>query len=197
MNRSRLAALGAGTALLLAACSSAGTSPGWTYPPVALSEPSATPTAVPATPTAAPATPTAVPATPTPEPPTPEPVLGTKDSPRVIEVTMGNFFFEPGAIAVHEGETIRFVVANPTTIMHELVVGDAEEQEHHAMEMAAAAAHDDGHDHMMAEPNELEVEPGATAELVWTFDHAGEFLLGCHVEGHWEAGMQGAIAVES
>lgn len=191
--------LGAALILALAACTPAAAQPTWTFPPAGSPVDEAEAEAE----TAAPATPAPPIETPAPPSAAPEPVAspavvpGTADAPRVIDVTMGNFFFEPGAISVQAGETIRFVAHNPTTIMHELVIGDAEEQEHHAMEMAEAMAHADGDDHMMAEPNELEVEPGETSELVWTFDEPGEFLLGCHVAGHWEAGMQGAVTVES
>lgn len=198
MNRTKLVVLGSATVLILAACSSAGTSPNWTYAPEAAVAPAAAPAApatAPASPTPIPATP--IPATPTPQPPTSEPALGTKDAPRVIGVTMGNFFFEPGSITVHAGETIRFVITNPTEIAHEMVIGTAEEQEHHAQEMAAGMDHEQMGDHDdAAEPNELEVEAGETGELVWTFDQAGEFLLGCHVAGHWEAGMKGTVEVE-
>jgi len=180
MKRPFLISLGVAAALALAACSSGGgASPTWTFPP-------GSPTAVPATATPIPATPTAAP-TPSPTPLT----LGTEDAPRVIEVTMGNFFYEPESVTVHVGETIRFVVQNPTTIEHELVLGTAEEQEHHAMEMAEGMA---GHD-MADEPNEVEVEPGDSVDLVWTFDEPGEILMGCHVAGHWEAGMQATIEV--
>ena len=182
MKRPILVTLGVAAALAMAACTSGGAGP--------------SPTPLP-TPTAVPATATPVPATATPAPtPSPTPMtLGTEDAPRVIEVSMGNFFYEPETLTVHLGETIRFVIENPTTIEHEVVIGTAEEQEHHAMEMAEGT---DGHDeeHSMGdEPNEVEVEPGETVELVWTFDELGEILMGCHVTGHYEAGMVGTIEV--
>lgn len=188
MNRPTLVTLGVASALAMAACTSAGAGPTWTFPP--------------GSPTAAPATATPVPATATPAPtPSPTPItLGTEDAPRVVEVSMGNFFYEPETLTVQLGETIRFVIENPTTIDHELVIGTAEEQEHHAMEMAEGMeGHDEGGEgHGMAdEPNEVEVEPGETVELVWTFDELGELLMGCHVVGHYEAGMVGTVEVVS
>ena len=43
---------------------------------------------------------------------------------------------------------------------------------------------------------EVEVAPGETATLVYTFDEPGELLYGCHVPGHYAAGMVGTITVE-
>ncbi|MEO5918651.1 MAG: multicopper oxidase domain-containing protein, partial [Candidatus Limnocylindrales bacterium] len=79
--------------------------------------------------------------------------------------------------------------------------GDAAEQEHHALDMAAGmdthAMETMAPGMPMAEPNELEVGPGETAELAWTFDEAGEQFMACHIAGHLEAGMQSAIEVVS
>ncbi|MEA2026476.1 MAG: plastocyanin/azurin family copper-binding protein [Chloroflexota bacterium] len=41
----------------------------------------------------------------------------------------------------------------------------------------------------------MSLEPGVSVEVVATFDEAGEMLIGCHVPGHWEAGMRGTITV--
>ena len=38
-------------------------------------------------------------------------------------------------------------------------------------------------------------QPGKTGELVWRFTKAGKFDFACLVPGHFEAGMQGKIAV--
>lgn len=34
-----------------------------------------------------------------------------------------------------------------------------------------------------------DIEPGATGTLTFTFTEAGEFMLACHVPGHFEGGM--------
>jgi uncharacterized cupredoxin-like copper-binding protein len=41
----------------------------------------------------------------------------------------------------------------------------------------------------------LTVPPGETRHLTWTFDEPGLVLYGCHVLGHWAAGMRGTIVV--
>jgi Cu+-exporting ATPase len=99
--------------------------------------------------------------------------------------------FIPGDITVQQGETIAFVVTNTGVVPHEFVVGDAHEQEHHAEDMAAGKAHDDG------SGNAITLAPGETRTLLYTFDEPGELLIGCHVPGHYDAGMRATIAVES
>jgi uncharacterized cupredoxin-like copper-binding protein len=45
------------------------------------------------------------------------------------------------------------------------------------------------------EPEGIGVDPGQTRELVYTFAEAGESIAGCHVVGHYAAGMKATIAV--
>ena len=47
------------------------------------------------------------------------------------------------------------------------------------------------HDHA----NSVSVEPGQTKTLELTFARAGTLEVGCHVPGHWDAGMRGTITV--
>jgi P-type Cu+ transporter len=98
--------------------------------------------------------------------------------------------FIPGEIRVQQGETIAFVVTNTGVVPHEFVIGDAHEQEHHAEDMAAGKTHDDG------DGNAMELAPGETRTLLYTFDKPGELLIGCHLPGHYDAGMRGTIVVE-
>jgi uncharacterized cupredoxin-like copper-binding protein len=123
--------------------------------------------------------------------------LATVEAPRDIVVSMtDDLRFDPGTIAVAEGETIRFLLDNPTAAPHDFLIGDAEEQVHHAEEMAMGEAHDDaGVEDAGGLPGAVTLAPGESAEVLATFDQAGELLIGCHVPGHWEAGMRGAIAV--
>jgi P-type Cu+ transporter len=98
--------------------------------------------------------------------------------------------FNPGDITVQEGETVAFTVTNSGTVDHEFVIGDEATQEEHESEMADEGEHGD------AETNAVEVAPGETKTLVYTFNEAGELLYGCHVPGHYDAGMLGTITVE-
>jgi uncharacterized cupredoxin-like copper-binding protein len=106
---------------------------------------------------------------------------------RVVEVTTTDGLrFEPSSIDVAAGETISFVVSNPGQVPHEFVIGDQAFQVEHAEEMAGGVGM------MHGEPNLVSVDAGETKELTWTFSTAMEGLeFGCHVPGHYEAGMVG------
>jgi uncharacterized cupredoxin-like copper-binding protein len=109
---------------------------------------------------------------------------------RTVEVAATDALrFEPAAITVQAGERVRFVVTNTGTVDHEFYVGDEAAQKEHEQEMAGGGMmHDD--------PNGIEVPAGETAELEISFDAPAELLIGCHVLGHWAAGMKATLTVE-
>jgi uncharacterized cupredoxin-like copper-binding protein len=114
---------------------------------------------------------------------------GTED--RVIEVTqLDEMRFDPASVQVKAGETIRFEVSNAGQTTHEFVLGDAAFQADHEEEMAAM-----GGAPMVNEPNAIAVEPGQTGTVVWTFTESGTLEYGCHVPGHYPAGMTGQLTV--
>lgn len=109
---------------------------------------------------------------------------------RTIEVAAGDpFKFKPDKLELKPGETVTFVVSNEGDQVHEFVLGDRDYQESHEEAMAAGAMHHDG--------NAVTVGPGETQKLTWTFPRKGEVLYGCHVQGHYEAGMVGAIRISA
>jgi P-type Cu+ transporter len=100
--------------------------------------------------------------------------------------------FVPGDIDVQTGETIAFVLTNSGALQHEFVLGDAHVQEDHAASMDARHG---GHEH--DEGYAIELEPGETKTLIYTFEEPGTLYYGCHVPGHYDAGMVGTITVTS
>ena len=109
---------------------------------------------------------------------------------RTVEVkATAPFRFDPDDLELKAGETVTFVVSNEDDIVHEFVIGDRAYQDAHEEEMAAGAMHHEG--------NAVTVEPGDTQELTWTFSAEGEVLYGCHVAGHYDQGMVGAIDVSA
>lgn len=95
---------------------------------------------------------------------------------------------EPASMTVRAGQPVRFRVTNTGAIEHEFFLGDEAAQAAHEEEMAhGGMAHD--------EPYGVSVEPGQTKELVFTFA-PGEWLAGCHVPGHYPAGMKAKINVQ-
>jgi uncharacterized cupredoxin-like copper-binding protein len=112
---------------------------------------------------------------------------------RVIEVSANDdLSFTPAVIDIAAGEVITFRVTNEAAIAHDFTLGDAETQEEHEVEMASMAGMA-----MADEPNGFGIEPGETKELTWHFTEAGELLIGCHVPGHYGAGMKADISVST
>jgi uncharacterized cupredoxin-like copper-binding protein len=115
---------------------------------------------------------------------------------RTIQIaTTDQFRFTPSDITVREGETVAFVITNTSNAPHEFVIGDEAVQHAHEEEMAAG---DEGMDNDMVDgqPYAVDVAPGETATLVYTFGKPGTVLIGCHVPGHYAAGMTGTITIE-
>jgi len=109
---------------------------------------------------------------------------------RTIHVTMGDDLrFRPDRIQVREGETVRLRVRNAGKGQHELVMGSRRDLDEHAQLMLKfpGMSHDEAH--------MVHVAPGRTGEIVWTFNRPGEFVYGCLVGGHFQAGMAGRIQV--
>lgn len=110
-----------------------------------------------------------------------------------IEVSLTDALkIEPAAMTVPAGVPVTFVVTNTGTAFHEFVLGDAEVQAEHEAEMAESGGMSMPED----EPNAVGVDPGQTKELTFTFPEAGQTLAGCHVVGHYNAGMKATITVE-
>jgi len=75
------------------------------------------------------------------------------------------------------------------------VIGNEAVQEEHEDEMTEGE--DEAMDEMGGRPYAVDVPPHATVTLVYTFDEPGSLIFGCHVAGHYAAGMRGVITVES
>ena len=113
---------------------------------------------------------------------------GDADQTITIQAT-DELTYDPDTVEVQAGETITFEIENTGSVDHEFVIGSAEWQEEHEEEMQSEDM-EMGH-----EPNEVEVPAGETASLTWHFTDAGTTQFGCHVPGHFPAGMVGTITV--
>jgi len=119
--------------------------------------------------------------------------VDSADASRVIEITaLDNFTFEPASVAITAGDTVTFRVTNVGVIPHDFTLGDSATQDSHDAEMAEMVGME-VHD----ESNAIGLEPGETKEMTWHFTEAGEILFGCHVPGHYAAGMKGDITIEA
>jgi uncharacterized cupredoxin-like copper-binding protein len=116
---------------------------------------------------------------------TPTPASATR-----IEVTLTDAMrIEPDPITVPAGVAVTYVVTNTGQIDHEFMLGDEAAQADHEMEMLEPGAM--AHDHSYV----ILVKPGETRELVFTFGAPGQMLAGCHIPGHYPAGMKSTVAV--
>lgn len=113
---------------------------------------------------------------------------------RVVELTVSaDARFTPDRIEVRTGETIRFVIENPTASDHEMFIGPADEQDrHHAQHVGApvpdqAAVPHFGYGKFLPAFGD--------AVLDYTFSQAGEVLIGCHLPGHYEGGHVATVVV--
>ena len=112
---------------------------------------------------------------------------------RRIEIDMTDNAYDPETVEVTSGERVTFVFTNDGEAVHEAYIGTAEDQEAHAEEMAGGDG--GGHDMDGSGGEALEVEPGDTGELTYTFEDSGEYLIGCHQPGHYEDGMRLSVEI--
>jgi len=133
------------------------------------------------------------------------------DVSRTVEVRLQDNFFAPEDINVRTGETIRFVLINDGAFVHEFNIGTPEMHVAHQMEMAMMVQHgvlepdkinrhmmemDMGNGQMMKhdDPNSILLEPGDTAEVIWTFSDATVLEFACNIPGHYDSGMAGLFS---
>jgi uncharacterized cupredoxin-like copper-binding protein len=127
-----------------------------------------------------------------------------------VRVVMNDHFrYRPSAIMVPAGRRVTFVVTNAGKLPHEFILGDRATQLEHERQMREAGPTAGGHSHLHSHgptdhvghtdhaghADALTVPPGQTRRLTWTFHDPGIVLYGCHVLGHWAAGMRGTIVV--
>ncbi len=131
---------------------------------------------------------------------------------RTVQVAMYDNYYEPEEITAKAGETVRFVVTNKGQLVHEFNLGtpamhaahqdemqmmvdhgvlEADKINHHMMNVDMGGGHVMKHD----DPNSVLLEPGQTADVVWSFpdDASVDLEFACNVPGHYDAGMQGEI----
>jgi len=113
---------------------------------------------------------------------------------RVVELSMEEMHFIPDRIEVKAGELVAFVVTNPNDIGHELYIGtEADQMAHHAVHVAVASA---GQAQIPHRGYGIFLTPHETGVVSYQFDTPGDIMLGCHLPGHWEAGMVAIVSVE-
>ena len=110
-----------------------------------------------------------------------------------VKVTLTDFGIESSLDTFEVGVPYHFIITNEGAVNHELMIMQPmmEGMMDMTMEEMDAMA--------LAFVEEDELTPGVTQTLDYTFTEpasAGSLELGCHIEGHYEAGMKFPITVE-
>ena len=130
-------------------------------------------------------------ASPAAAPSSPPPAASTSSGTQTVAVKLiDTLRMEPAQMTVKAGQPVRFVLTNMGAIDHEFYLGDEAAQGAHEQEMVSM-----GGTMLQDEDDGIVVKPGETKELVHTFNAAGQFVAGCHVTGHYGAGMKAVITV--
>jgi uncharacterized cupredoxin-like copper-binding protein len=111
---------------------------------------------------------------------------------RTVTITMlDTMRFSPDKLDVNQGETVKIIIKNTGSMLHELVIGTKKELDEHAALMLKFQNME--HD----EPYMAHVAAGKTGEIIWTFNRTGNFDFACLIAGHYQTGMVGKIAVSA
>ena len=109
---------------------------------------------------------------------------------RTVQFTMTDSMrFTPDKLEVRQGETLRLVIRNKGSMLHEFVLGTKKELEEHAALMVKFPTMEH------SEPYMAHVAPGKSSEIIWIFNRAGDFDFACLIAGHYQAGMVGKVKV--
>lgn len=108
---------------------------------------------------------------------------------RTVEVKMVENAFKPASFKAHAGETVKFVFHNEGKLVHEAILGDEAEHVAHEKKMREQGQK------MEHDEHEKPVPPGQKTEVTHTFKAGEALLFGCHLPGHFDAGMKAAITV--
>lgn len=112
------------------------------------------------------------------------------DAKEEIGIELGEFFFEPKEIHLRVGQPYKVVLKNTGDVKHEFTA------EEFFQTIAFRKIEDASGEYKAPAPREIEVFAGKEGEIYLIPTRAGTYLLVCEIEGHREAGMEGAIIVE-
>ena len=129
---------------------------------------------------------------------------------RIVRVEMTDNAYNLKNLTVKAGETVRFIIVNKGTLLHEFNLNTAAEHAEHRPMMAMMVDHGmitadkivnmsmtmpDGSKMSHTEPNSMLLEPGKSGEISWKFAKSGTLEIACNVPGHAESGRVAPVTV--
>jgi len=135
-------------------------------------------------------------------------VAAAAPKPQKISVTMTDFKFTPNKVAATVGTPIELTLINKGKVEHEFMVypapktAPADWDEYlipntYFQNMGEVEVEFAGQGAVAGTSLfEVEVKSGKRATVHFTPNKKGTFEIGCHVEGHYEAGMKGILTVK-
>ena len=108
----------------------------------------------------------------------------------VVDMDMLEFGYSCNLPAIEAGTVIEFRMVNIGAVEHEAVFGDLVAQDEAEAQMAASSGDEDAHGDDDHGTPTLVLAPGESGTIVVMFDEPGDMIIGCHVPGHWDAGMR-------
>jgi uncharacterized cupredoxin-like copper-binding protein len=124
---------------------------------------------------------------------------GTVGTPRDVTVIMRDYRFDPTPVVLVPGETVRFTIFNGGLVEHDFVIGsEAVQRAWHEADAAATPPS------LLAAAPPASVPPGTgglrvllesgqQAVVEYTVPADEQLALLCHIPGHIEKGMVGAV----
>jgi uncharacterized cupredoxin-like copper-binding protein len=132
---------------------------------------------------------------------TPPIVPGASGAPREVNLIAKDYEFLPATLDLVPGETVLLHVINGGLDVHEAIIGSKAVQDAWERAEAAVAGAPPGPTPLVSVSPEVSglrivVESGQRVDVTWTVPAGGAddtppaFIVGCHLPGHWERGMQ-------
>jgi len=127
---------------------------------------------------------------------TPPILAGSSAAPREVNIIARDYRFDPSPVDLVPGETVLFHLVNAGLEVHEVVIGDARVQAAWEAAEAGTAGAPPGPTPVVSVPPGLAglrvvLRSGERVDVVWTVPtDVATLIVGCHIPGHWERGMQ-------
>ena len=126
-----------------------------------------------------------------------------------LTLTMTDFALTPKAVAVKAGAAVELTLINKGAVQHEFMLYTPLGNMGMTMDMDAWGAEStyfkgigtvevvsDGRTSRTSGMERVMVDPGKSVTVRFVAKRTGTFEFGCHITGHYEAGMKGALTVK-